>query len=324
MSDSSPAGHQPHRIDVHHHYLPSCYRAALAAAGLDSVSGSPFPSWSPDGMIGRLDELQVRTAAVSVSAPGVGFGPPAGRPALARASNEEGAALQQAYPGRVRLLATLPLPDVDAALSEVAYSLDELGAAGFILLTNHDGVYLSDPRLEPVLAELDRRGALVLAHPAVPPGAGELPMTLPPAFVEFSFDTTRTFVDLIIRGVIDRFPRIRFILSHLGGALPFLAWRLGMLEVSERRPAVQWQQHHRAFADYLRHFWYDTATCGPATIAAAASVVGMDRLVFGSDAPFGPPLFTDRTAAALDGCGELDAGDKQAISSGTARLLLGL
>lgn len=275
-------------------------------------------------MIGRLDELLVRTAAVSVSAPGVGFGPPAGRAALARACNEEGAALQQAYPDRVRLLATLPLPDVDAALSEVAYALDELGAAGFILLTNHEGIYLSDQRLEPVLAELDRRAALALVHPAVPPGAGELPMTLPPAFVEFSFDTTRTIVDLIVRGVIDRFPQVRFILSHLGGALPFLASRLSMLELSDRRPAVQWRQHQRAFADYLRHFWYDTATCGPASIAAAASVTGMERLVFGSDAPFGPPLFTDRTVAALDSCCELSADDKQAISSGTARLLLGL
>jgi 6-methylsalicylate decarboxylase len=324
MSDSSPAGHQPHRIDVHHHYLPSCYQAALAAAGLDSVSGSPFPSWSPATMIDRLDTLQVRTAAVSVSAPGVGFGAPAQRPALARACNEGGAALQQVYPDRVRLLATLPMPDVDAALSEVAYSLDELGAAGFILLTNHDGVYLSDPRLEPVLAELDRRRALVLVHPAVPPGAAELAMTLPPAFVEFSFDTTRTVVDLIVRGVIDSFPGIRFILSHLGGALPFLAWRMSMLEVSDRGPAVRWQQHQRAFSDYLRHFWYDTATCGPASIAAAASIVGMDRLVFGSDAPFGPPLFTDRTAAALDDCGELDSADKQAISSRTATVLLDL
>jgi 6-methylsalicylate decarboxylase len=324
MTAGGPAGRTPHRIDVHHHYLPSSYRAALAAAGLDSVSGSPFPSWSPAAMIDRLDALRVAVAAVSVSAPGVGFGPPGGRPALARACNEEGAELRRDYPERVRLLATLPLPDLNASLSEVGYSLDELGAAGFILLTNYNGVYLSDPRLEPVLAELDRRAAVVLVHPAVPPGAAELPMTLPPAFEEFSFDTTRTMTDLIVRGVIDRFPRIRFILSHLGGALPFLAWRLSMLEVSERGPAVQWQQHGRAFADYLRHFWYDTATCGPASIAAAAAVVGLDRLVFGSDAPFGPPLFTDRTVAALDDCDELDARGKQAISSGTAQLLLGL
>jgi 6-methylsalicylate decarboxylase len=252
-----------------------------------------------------------------VSAPGIAVGPAGRRPALARACNEESTSIVAEVPGRLGLFASLPLPDVDASLEEVRRSLDDLGADGVVVFTNTEGVYLSDPRLDPVLEELNRRAALVFLHPAVPPRASELGMVLPPAFVEFTFDTTRAAVDLIVRGTTARFPRIRFLLAHLGGALPFLAWRLSMLEDIPGGAFTR-----GGVREHLRHFWYDTATCGPASVAAAVAEVGADRVVYGSDTPWAPAAFVERTTTALDTSTELDETVKARIRTGTATALL--
>lgn len=313
------------RIDLHHHLVPEVFRRALEATGVDSVSGSPFPRWNLGVLHERLDALAIDRAILSLSAPGVGIGPTSARPSLARMCNDEAAAIVDTAPDRLGLFATLPLPDVDASLDEVRRAYDELGADGVIALTNFDGVYLSDPRLEPVLAELDRRDAVVFVHPAVPPGAVSLGMCIPPAFVEFTFDTTRVMTDMIMRGTIDRFPRIRFVLAHLGGALPFLAWRLSMMEEIDRGGIFsRFDASGPTVQDYLRRFWYDTATCGPTAVAAAAAVVGTDRIAYGSDTPFAPARFIERTTAAFDRCDDLDAAAKEQIRLVTAQELLAL
>ncbi len=119
---------------------------------------------------------------------------PSGRIAtsLARRMNELCADLVRGHPGRFGAFATLPLPDVDAALAELAYSLDELHLHGVVLLTNYDGYYLGDPRFDHLFAELDRRGAVVFVHPQSPPGQEMSHLGLPEAMLDVCFDTTRT------------------------------------------------------------------------------------------------------------------------------------
>lgn len=135
-------------IDVHAHFVPTEYREALVAAGNAFPDGSPIPEWSAQRHIELLDELGATTAMLSASSPGVEVD---GHPAYwARFLNEAGAATRAEHPGRFGWLASLPLPDVDAALGELEYCAEQLHADGFALLTNQGGeCILATQRLIP-------------------------------------------------------------------------------------------------------------------------------------------------------------------------------
>lgn len=160
-------------VDVHAHFLPPVYREALSAAGIDQPDGLPaVPDWSVEEHVAVLDRQRLDTAVLSISSPGVHLGDPrsiADTIALSRAVNDVAAQTVAAYAGRFRAFASLPLPSMDDALAEAERALDGLGLDGVNLLTNVDGVYLSDASLEPLLNELDRRAAIVFVHPTSPP-----------------------------------------------------------------------------------------------------------------------------------------------------------
>ena len=141
---------------------------------------------------------------------------------------------------------------------------DELALDGVMLLSNVAGTYLGDPALEPLLAALDERAAYVFVHPGFPPHA--LPLGHPVWLYEFPFETVRATTNLIYSGAFERHQRIRWQLSHLGGAAPFLAHRLASL--AEREPALATAAPAGALA-YLRRLYYDTglANNGPALAA---------------------------------------------------------
>jgi hypothetical protein len=121
--------------------------------------------------------------------------------------------------GRFGLLATLPLGDPDAAITEIRRGWHDLHADGFYVVSNYDGVYLGDRRLDGAFAELDRLGATVFAHPVVPPGFNLVSCGRPGPVFEFPVDTARTVVDALYSGVFTRYPRMRFVLAHAGGVL---------------------------------------------------------------------------------------------------------
>ncbi|MET9146177.1 amidohydrolase family protein [Streptomyces sp. NPDC004042] len=175
--------------------------------------------------------------------------------ALAREVNESGARVRAAHPHRSGLFASLPLPDVDGALAEVAYAFDVLGADGVTVESNHHGVYLGDPRLEPLWEDLDRRGAVVFVHPTSPPHADALSLGRPRPMLEFLFDTARTASDLLLRGVLARRPRIRWILTHGGGVLPLLADRMELF----RTHFGEGPADAPGTVEQLGRLWYDTA-----------------------------------------------------------------
>ena len=310
----------PYRVDVHHHFVPPVYRSALDRAGVSTIGGTPFPAWDEDSMWRTMDKLAIKKAYLSVSAPGVGPLRRADWSGAARACNEAAAETRATEPERVGILATLPLPDVEAAVAEIRHCADELAVDGFILLSNADGMYLSDQRMAPVLDELNRRKAVAFIHPAIPPGVESVQLYLPPPVLEFTFDTTRVLADLIVRGVLDRYPDIRFVAAHLGGALPFLAWRLSMLETDVRGVYQEFRSRGRTISSYLNQMWFDTAmSSGPASLAATLSIVGPDRLVFGSDVPFAPTGFLERCVDSLEH--SLDAEQRRAIETDNAERL---
>ena len=143
------------KIDVHAHYLPDSYRAALLAAGHDRPDGFPHvPSWSVEEHLGAMDRLGIATSLLSISSPGVYFGDERAARDLAREMNEIGRRAVMDHPGRFGLLASLPLPDVDAAIAEIAYCCDHLAVDGFALLTK--ALRTNTERLFPALPATSR------------------------------------------------------------------------------------------------------------------------------------------------------------------------
>jgi predicted TIM-barrel fold metal-dependent hydrolase len=146
---------QPHRIDVHHHIIPPVYLEAMRRVGIaDPIPGVDYPAWDVQTTLAVMDRQGIATALVSISEPGVSFGNVALARDLARQINEFSARLVADHPQRFGAFAVLPLPDVEAALRELAYALDTLKLDGIGLLTNYRGTYLGDAALDALFAEL--------------------------------------------------------------------------------------------------------------------------------------------------------------------------
>jgi 6-methylsalicylate decarboxylase len=286
------------RVDVHAHYLPADYRQALLDAGHDQPDGFPvLPEWGAEAHLAMMDRVGIETSLLSVSTPGVTFG--ADPVEWARRVNQSGAATVREHPGRFGLLASLPVPDADAARDELAHALDRLDADGVVLLTHTDGVYLGDPRLEPVMAELHRRRAVVFVHPTSPAGFECTALGYPRPMLEFLLDTTRAIANLVLTGTLDRYDGIRLIVPHAGAALPVLADRLagfaslfavggqeaGAVDVVATLPRL--------------HYEIGAGFPFPRHVDALLNLVDAGRLLFGTDFPFGGLPGIEANAEAL-------------------------
>jgi predicted TIM-barrel fold metal-dependent hydrolase len=217
-------------IDVHSHYLPPGYRETAIAALKSVPDGMPsMPDWESETTIAVMDRQGIATAMLSVSSPGVHFGDGAAARHLARSVNEFAARMAQDYPGRFGTFASLPLPDIDAALDEIDYALRVLKVDGFVMLTNFGGTYLGDAKFNPIFDELNRRRAVVFIHPTSPPCWEHIALGYPRPMIEFPFDSTRAVTNLIISGTLERCPDLRIIVPHGGGTLPFLTRRIARI-----------------------------------------------------------------------------------------------
>ena len=306
------------RIDIQHHYLPPAYLRAVGTGpiGETLVSGQS-PDWTPEISLEAMDRNGIDHAVMSLSAPGFHFFNPRAAAALCADSNRYGSDLHLAHPERFTFFASLPLPHVEAALAELDTALALPGSVGVTLLTNHGGRYLGDPAFRPLMAELDRRAATVFVHPADVSGQRPLPH-LPAATLEFPFDTTRAITDLLFSSTLNDFHNIKFIFSHAGGTLPFLADRISRLE---RRPDLAAKVPGGALAA-LKKLNFDVAlSAGPSTLKSLLNFVPPSQVVFGSDFPFAGEDTMSATVRLLSGAG---LGDEAlaAINSGTALALL--
>jgi predicted TIM-barrel fold metal-dependent hydrolase len=288
----------PRAIDLHAHFLPDRYRASALAHGQAHPDGMPaLPQWSAAAAISMMDEVGIAAAALSLSSPGVAFlGSVPERAALTRAVNEDGAVAVAAHPGRFALLATLPLPDTGAALAELDYAFTALHADGVSLHTHYDGTYLGDARLDPVMAALDTRAALVTIHPVSPCGWEAVSFGRPRPVLEFIFDTTRAVINLALSGVLDRYPSIRWVIPHAGAALPVIADRVDRFYTWAGPPG----ESSTGLIAALGRLHYDLAGAPmPRALPALLSLVCPDQLVYGSDYPFTPAARVHELATAL-------------------------
>ena len=246
------------RIDVHFHIIPAFYKEAVYAAGSGPAIGR-YPDWSPDRALELMDSSGIAIAVTSLAQPGVQFAPADAARMLARRCNEYAAELSARWPRRFGAFALVPMHDIDDAVAEIEYCSATLRFAGACLFASYGDKFLGDPRFDPVLEALNERDAVVFIHPAYHPSSRTLDLLWPGFMMEYLFDTTRAAVNLLLTGALERFPRIRFILAHAGGVLPYFAWRLSVAPMIDPR-LPQWPREevprgvapllvrHRAFA----------------------------------------------------------------------------
>ena len=276
------------RIDVHHHVSPPAFIAKIVAL---KTGQTPLIDWTPQQSIEDMDAGGVETAVLSVSEPGVWYGDNAVARRLARSCNEYTAKIAGDYPGRFGSFASVPLPDIEGSLAEIAYSLDVLHAQGICLLTSYAGMYLGHPAFDPVLEELNRRGATAFVHPVRPSCCRNALKDVAPTIIEMPTDTTRAVANLLVHGTTARFPRIHFIFSHAGGTLPMLAIRIRDFVLSTHRASAPRPDP----ISEMRRFHYDTAQAfNPYALAALTRLVPISQVVFGTDFPFVTAQETER------------------------------
>ena len=272
--------------------------------------------WTPSISIESMDRFDIATAIVSQGLPGVWFGDAVQTRRLARSSNEFAAEMKRNYPGRFGFFATLPLPDVEGSLAEVAYALDVLGADGVGMMTSYGDRWPGDPAFAPLFDELNRRKAVAYFHPLAPECCRGILPDVPPPTVEYIFDTTRAVTNLLYTGTLTRCPDLNFVFSHAGGAIPMLAARIefiarGSESISSRLPNGAIHELKRLF------FEVATSTSLP-TLGALRAFSARDRIVFGSDFPYVNDI--SETSAGLDGFG-LDEAELRAINYDNAASL---
>ncbi|KAF2448446.1 amidohydrolase 2 [Karstenula rhodostoma CBS 690.94] len=335
----------PPRIDVHSHFLPPFYHDALLANGHEKVDGMPaIPEWSLEGHLALMSTANITKAILSISSPGTTLRPdtpPSEAKSLTRKCNAYAADLKRRYPEKFGFWASLPLPDVQAALEEIDKARED-GCDGFALMTNYHGFYLGDPVFDSVFARFNEIHATVFIHPTAPclqcshgaptpalPFGDQYPI---PVF-EFIFDSARAVIHLFFSGTVDRCPEVTFVLPHAGGVLPPLLTRFtafGALVPGSR--GIDAKEVRRQLGE---QFYFDLAGAvfeGDEGVVGSgqlkALVKGFDisheRLLYGSDFPF-----TRHASAMLlanrmkDGMEVLfNEKEREAIYQGNAERLL--
>ena len=275
-------------IDVHHHVSPPIwFREAKEQIGATNRNSTLITNWVPSKSIDEMDRYGIATSVASVTNPGIWFGEAEAARRLARGCNEYMAQLKQNHGHRFAGLASLPLPDTQGSLEEIAYAVDVLKLDGVGLMTNYDSKGLGDAAFEPVLEELNRRSATVFVHPTSSACCSAQIPDVSFSAIEFPIDTTRTIVSLLFSGALSKYPSVKWIFSHAGGAIPMLAQRV--TSIMEAQPALRKRIPNGALHE-LKKLYYDLALASnPMAISALTKLVNASQVLFGSDYPLASP-----------------------------------
>ena len=286
-------------IDFHNHFYPPAYLDALRS-GSSAVQvtidedGNPriyYPGDYNIAVPGHRDidyreqvliAHGVDTQVLTLTTPGTHVETPATAARFAALVNDAFAEIRDTRRGRFTALATLPLNDPAASVRELDRACRQLHFPGAMLFSNVNGAGLNEPQFWPIYELANDLGATLYIHPTHPVGVEAMTDFWLMPLIGFPMDTTLAAAKLVFSGIPERFPRIRWALCHLGGAIPYLAERLdrGFEAFTECRANIP-----RPPSTYLKQFYYDTVNFNPQAIQLAIDFAGIDHLVAGSDYP---------------------------------------
>ena len=327
----------PLKIDIHNHFYPASYfemirelgapdyRFATDASGATTIEyrGTRFfgvqpPMTDASLRLEEMDRVGVDVQVLSLSVPNVYFAEEGREPEIARKINDAYAELIARNPRRFKALASVPMDVPEEALKELSRALDDLKLQGVLLLSHIRGKPLTDPRFRPFFEEADRRNLFILIHPMLPVGMAEqLKDYVLGPLVGFPFDSTLAVARMCFDGLFREFPNIRFLVPHLGAAIPSLLPRLdqGFRDFPACRAKID-----QPPSFYLKKLYFDTVSAGPSTVSFVRELVGAGRIAFGSDYPHLPGSMSG-SVATLEGM-DIAESDKAKIFSGTALAIL--
>jgi 6-methylsalicylate decarboxylase len=317
-------------VDVHAHYFPKAYNDVLLRIGGRSLpeaarprTARPMRHDDPSGIPARLQQMDDAGVQMQVLSPAAS--PPyADREAdaveAARLINDSYARLASEHPGRLAAFVSLPLPHIDAALREMERGLDQLGMLGVSMTCSCFDRSTAEAEFEPLYAEMNRRGTVLNYHPIqngiCSPMINDYGFTVS---VGASLEDSAIVLHLIARRVPERYPRITYVIPHLGGIVPMLLQRLDN-QAPRQHPDLPEPPSVTA-----RRFYYDTVGHGSqAALLCAWKAFGADHLVAGSDYPVLLAFETYRQTFHYIRESSLPPADVDRILHHNTQILLGL
>ncbi len=287
-------------IDFHNHVYPPEYIAAIEAGPsaykvTHDAAGNPVLNSPGDYNVAvpghrlmdvresAIKKAHVDKQIISLTCPGTILETPARAVELSRLVNDSFAKIQREHGDHFVALATLPLNDPQASVVELERAVKGLGLKGATLFSNANGVALSDERFWPLYAKANEMEMAFFIHPTYPVGVEAMLNYMLMPLVGFLADTTLAAAGLVFSGVAERYPKIRWVLGHLGGAVPYIAERFD--RGYEAYP-VSREHISRPPSEYLKsNFYYDTVNFDVKALQLAIDFAGVDHLVAGSDYP---------------------------------------
>ena len=323
------------KLDLHTHYYPPIYFEKIrdlpsefsfdqspSGQTIIKYRGARFfgvtpPMTDVSQRLADMDRVGIDVEVISLSTPNVFFADAQHQSEIARIVNDAYAELITQYPARFKGFASIPMDAPDAALNELHRAIDELKLNGVILLSNIGGKPLTSPEYRPFFAEANRMKLCILLHPMLPANTEPFREYVLGPIVGFMFDTTLAVARMCFDGMLHEFPDIRWIVGHLGGAVPYLIERMdnGWRDFPECRARID-----ELPSVYLKRLYYDTVNFNPHMLMMVREMIGADRMVLGSDYPHLLGSI-ERAVSSIESL-EIPEDEKQQIFSGTALSIL--
>jgi predicted TIM-barrel fold metal-dependent hydrolase len=291
------------------------------------INTATFQGRDIERRIGHMDRLGVDIQVVSLPAPGADRFEPKSAALLAKTANDALAEICRQHPDRFIGLATLPTSSVEASLDELDRSVQELGLKGFGCYTNLNGRALDCEALFPIYERVARYKLPIYLHPTVPLATEASGLDIMPVLIfGWAFDSTVAMTRLVYGRVLERFPEIDFVVADVGGVLAFFAQRAKNIYAGRTEEIRQKYGLKENPLDSLKRFYVDTADHPSNTLRCVLDFFGTDRLVLGTNYPYGPEegcVLVKNSLAAIDGL-ILDQSEKYKVLGGNAARIFGL